>query len=81
MKRIFRAGEKVRVSRNPINPYSIPIFVDEMNKHRGRIVTIARVFGKEDRWYRIKEDGGIYIWRGYWFEPLRTKKRGAKKGK
>ena len=38
MVRILRAGEKFRVSRNPIDPDSSPSFVSGMNKYRGRIV-------------------------------------------
>ena len=78
MVRILRAGEKFRVSRNPIDPDSSPSFVSGMNKYRGRIVTIAGVVDRKRGWYRIKEGDG-YTWSDRWLNPLRARKRDAKK--
>ena len=79
MKRILRAGEKFRVSRNPINPDSSPSFVGGMNKYKGRNVTIARVVDRKRGWYKIKEDRDGYTWSDRWLNPLRARKRDAKK--
>ena len=78
MKRILHAGEKFRVSCNPIHN-SLVIFIDEMNQYKGKIVTIAKVVCRKKRFYRIKEDGSNWIWWGCWLESLRAKKRDAKK--
>lgn len=75
MKRIFRAGDKVRVSHNPVDPIGPLCFVEDMNKYKGRIVTIARVVDRKKGWYNIKEDGVIYTWLDCWLEPLQAKKQ------
>ncbi len=81
MKRIFRVGEKVRVSRNPINPDSSPYFVNNMKKYKGRIVTIASLRNRERGEYKIKKDRDDYTWSDRWLNPLRAKKKDAKKGR
>ena len=79
MKRILHAGEKVRVSFNPIDPDSPPSFVKDMGKYKGRNVTIARVVDRKRGWYKIKEDREGYTWSDRWLKPLRARKRDAKK--
>lgn len=79
MKRILPVGKKVRVSCNPIDPDSPPCFVGGMDKYKGSIVTIAIVIDRKKEWYEIKENRGVYTWSGRWLEPLRAKKKNAKK--
>lgn len=62
----FKVGQKVRISRNPIDPERSPQFSDGMREFRGRIVTIQSKTSSEC--YRIEEDNGRYYWAGRWFE-------------
>lgn len=73
MKKRFKVGDRVRIAKNPFKPRSSPKFVSEMNCYKGQVVQITgQIDGMliDERYFRIKEDGGSYSWAKRWFKPL-----------
>lgn len=52
---LYEVGDVVRVKRNPVPKLGIG-WNDRMDKYRGRIVTITKVLGDYDPYYRVDND-------------------------
>ena len=67
----YKVGDKVRVRSDLVvdKEYGVVIFVCDMEHLKGKQVTIKKVGGK---YYRIKEDDGVYGWSDEMLEPVGT---------
>ena len=65
----FKVGDKVRVKKNLEigNTYGCEAFVHDMDKFRGMIVTIHKIF-KYSALYSIEEDNHTFSWTEEMFE-------------
>lgn len=72
----YKAGDRVKVRKDLKTGkiYGVVDFVKEMEKFRGKNVTIKKAFegyGGGDR-YQIQEDNGKWTWSNNMFEPIIT---------
>ena len=68
----FKVGDKVRVKKNLIvnEIYNGFLFVSRMEKQKGEIVTITKVYSDTNS-YMIMEDLGRYVWTEEMLESVR----------
>ncbi len=63
----FKVGDRVKVRKDLVNGkvYGKDIFINKMEKYKGKIVTIKAIF---TNFYEIEEDRGAWYWTDEMFE-------------
>lgn len=66
----YKIGDKVRVREDLVvnKSYGIDTFVDNMEKFKGKVVTISEITSRTKEEYHIKEDREKYFWTAEMFE-------------
>lgn len=66
----YSIGDKVRVREDLVvnKSYGIDTFVDNMEKFKGKVVTISDITSRTKGEYHIKEDREKYFWTAEMFE-------------
>ena len=68
----YKIGDKVKVREDLVvhKSYGIDTFVEDMEKFKGKVVTISDIFSETDGEYHIEEDKEDYYWTDEMFETV-----------
>lgn len=75
----YKIGDKVRVREDLVvnKSYGIDTFVDNMEKLKGKVVTISDITSRTKGEYHIKEDREKYFWTAEMLEPAEKEVAGV----